>query len=299
MKILITGGSGLVGSSLINVLLGMNYDVAILTRNPSSNLNINQYFWDPSKFLIDEDALIDIDCIVHLAGTNISDNRWTKKQKQIIYSSRVESAEFLYQKIKELDVPLKSFVSSSAVGCYGTITTDQIYTEQDHNADDYLGQLCTMWETKADQFINLGCKVSKVRTGIVLSSKGGVLPKMIFPFNWCLGAALGSGNQFIPWIHIDDLCAIFTNIINENIPSGVYNGVAPETITNNDLTCIIAKELNMPLWLPNIPSWVLKIIFGEMSSILLNGSRVSSKKLIQSGFEFKYLTIRSAIHSLI
>ena len=299
MKILITGGSGLVGSSLINVLLGMNYDVAILTRNPSSNLNINQYFWDPSKFLIDEDALIDIDCIVHLAGTNISDNRWTKKQKQIIYSSRVESAEFLYQKIKELDIPLKSFVSSSAVGCYGTTTSDQIYTEQDHNADDYLGQLCTQWEAKADQFINLGCKVSKVRTGIVLSSKGGALPKMMFPINWCLGAALGSGKQFVPWIHIDDLCAIYTNLINETIPSGVYNGVAPETITNSELTRIMAEVINKPLWFPNIPSWVLKIIFGEMSSILTNGSRISSKKLIQSGFNFKYLSIRSAINNLI
>ena len=241
MKILITGGSGLVGSSLTKVLLGMNYDVAILTRNPSSDLDVKQYFWDPSKLLIDEDALIGVDCIVHLAGTNISDSRWTKKQKQKIYSSRVESAEFLYQKIKELDIPLKSFVSSSAVGCYGTITSDQIYTEQDHNADDYLGQLCTQWEAKADQFINLGCKVSKVRTGIVLSSKGGALPKMMFPINWCLGAALGSGKQFIPWIHIDDLCAIYTNLINEYIPSGVYNGVAPETITNNDLTCIIAE----------------------------------------------------------
>ena len=299
MKILITGGSGLVGSSLINVLLGMNYDVAILTRNPSSNLNINQYFWDPSKFLIDEDALIDIDCIVHLAGTNISDNRWTKKQKQIIYSSRVESAEFLYQKIKELDIPLKSFVSSSAVGCYGTTTSDQIYTEQDHNADDYLGQLCTQWEAKADQFINLGCKVSKVRTGIVLSSKGGALPKMMFPINWCLGAALGSGKQFVPWIHIDDLCAIYTNLINETFPSGVYNVVAPETITNSELTRIMAEVINKPLWFPNIPSWVLKIIFGEMSTILTNGSRISSKKLIQSGFNFKYLSIRSAINNLI
>ena len=249
--------------------------------------------------LIDENALIDVDCIVHLAGTNISNRRWTKKQKKEIYSSRVESTEFLYQKIKELDISLKSFVSSSAVGFYGTITSDQIYTEQDHNADDYLGQLCTHWETKADQFINLGCKVSKVRTGIVLSSKGGALPKMMFPINLCLGAALGSGKQFIPWIHIDDLCAIYTNLINEYMPSGVYNGVAPETITNNDLTCIIAEELNKPIWLPNIPSWVLKIIFGEMSSILLNGSRVSSKKLIQSGFEFKYLSIRSAIHNLI
>ena len=299
MKILITGGSGLVGLSLTKVLLEMNYDVAILTRNPSSDIDVKQYFWEPSKLLIDEDALIGVDCIVHLAGTNISDRWWTKKQKHKIYSSRVDSAEFLYQKIKELDIPLKSFVSSSAVGFYGTITSDQIYTEQDHNLDDYLGQLCTQWEAKADQFIKLGCKVSKVRTGIVLSSKGGALPKMMFPINWCFGAALGSGKQFIPWIHIDDLCAIYTNLINEYMPSGVYNGVAPETITNNDLTCIIAEELNKPIWLPNIPSWVLKIIFGEMSSILLNGSRVSSKKLIQSGFEFKYLSIRSAIHNLI
>ena len=272
MKILITGGSGLVGSSLTKVLLEKNYD---------------------------EDALIDVDCIVHLAGTNISDHRWTKKQKQKIYSSRVESAEFLYQKIKELDIPLKSFVSSSAVGWYGAITSDQIYTEQDHNADDYLGQLCTQWEAKADQFINLGCKVSKVRTGIVLSSKGGALPKMMFPIIWWLGAALGSGKQFIPWIHIDDLCAIYANLINEHIPSGVYNGVAPEAITNNDFTCIIAEVLNKPLWLPNIPSWVLKIIFGKMASILLDGSRISSKKLIQSGFKFKYLSIRSAINNLI
>ena len=299
MKILITGGSGLVGFSLTKVLLGMNYDVAILTRNPSSDIDVKQYFWDPSKLLIDEDALIGVDCIVHLAGTNISDSRWTKKQKHKIYSSRVGSAEFLYQKIKELGIPLKSFVSSSAVGCYGTITSDQIYTEQDHNADDYLGQLCTQWEAKADQFINLGCKVSKVRTGIVLSSKGGALPKMMFPIIWWLGAALGSGKQFIPWIHIDDLCAIYANLINEHIPSGVYNGVAPVTITNNDFTCIIAEVLNKPLWLPNIPSWVLKIIFGEMASILLNGSRVSSKKLIQSGFQFKYFSIRSAINNLI
>ena len=299
MKILITGGSGLVGFSLTKVLLGMNYDVAILTRNLSSSIDVKQYFWDPSKLLIDEDALIGVDCIVHLAGTNISDSRWTKKQKHKIYSSRVESAEFLYHKIKELNIPLKSFVSSSAVGCYGTLTSDQTYTEQDHNADDYLGQLCTQWEAKADQFINLGCRVSKVRTGIVLSSKGGVLPKMMFPINWCLGAALGSGKQFIPWIHIDDLCAIYAAIINEDISHGVYNGVAPEAITNDDFTCIIAEVLNKPLWLPNIPSWVLKIIFGEMSSILTKGSRICSKKLIKSGYQFKYLSIKSAIHDLI
>lgn len=299
MKILITGGSGLVGTSLTKVLLELNYDVAILTRNPSIKRDVKQYFWDPSKLLIDEDAFIDVDCVVHLAGTNISNRRWTKKQKTEIYSSRVESAEFLYQKIKELDIPLKSFVTSSAVGYYGTIISDKIYTEQDHNSDDYLGQLCSHWETKADQFVNLGCKVSKVRTGIVLSSKGGALPKMTFPINWYIGAALGSGKQFIPWIHIDDLCAIYTSLINEYIPSGVYNGVAPVAITNNDLISIIAEVLNKPLWLPNIPSWVLKIIFGEMSSILINGSRISSKKLIQSGFQFNYISFTSAIQNLI
>lgn len=299
MKILITGGSGLVGSSLTRLLLEMKHDVAILTRNPSSDLDVKQYFWDPSKLLIDEDALIDVDCIVHLAGTNISDRRWTNKQKQKIYSSRVESAEFLFQKIKELHIPLKSFVSSSAVGCYGTITTDQIYTEQDHLSDDYLGQLCAQWEAKADQFVNLGCKVSKVRTGIVLSSEGGALPKMMFPIVWGVGAALGSGKQFIPWIHIDDLCVIYAALINEDIPHGVYNGVAPETLTNNDFTRIIAETLNKSLWLPNVPSWVLKTVFGKMATILLNGSRVSSTKLIQSGFQFKFLSIRSAIHNLI
>lgn len=299
MKILITGGSGLVGSSLTKVLLDMNYDVAILTRNPSSDLEVKQYFWDPSKFLIDEDALIDVDCIVHLAGTNISDRRWTNKQKQKIYSSRVESAEFLFQKIKELHIPLKSFVSSSAIGCYGLITTDQIYTEQDDCSDDYLGQLCAQWEAKADQFVNLGCKVSKVRTGIVLSSEGGALPKMMFPILWGVGAALGSGKQFIPWIHTDDLCAIYAALINEDIPHGVYNGVAPGTVTNNDFTRIIAETLNKPLWLPNVPSWVLKTIFGKMATILLNGSRASSTKLIQSGFQFKFLSIRSAILNLI
>lgn len=299
MKILITGGSGLVGSSLTKVLLDMNYDVAILTRNPSSDLDVKQYFWDPSKLLIDEDALIDIDCIVHLAGTNISDRRWTKKQKQKIYSSRVESAEFLFQKIKELHIPLKSFVSSSAIGCYGSITTDQIFKEQDDYSNDYLGQLCAQWEATADQFANLGCEVSKVRTGIVLSSEGGALPKMMFPIFWGVGAALGSGKQFIPWIHIDDLCAIYAALINEDIPYGVYNGVAPETVTNNDFTRIIAETLNKPLWLPNVPSWLLKIIFGKMATILLYGSRASSTKLIQSGFQFKFLSIRSAILNLI
>ena len=299
MNILITGGTGLVGLALSKALKRIGYDIAVLTRKPNDQLDVKQYFWDPYNAEIDEDAFEDLDCIIHLAGANIADRRWTKKRKKEIYSSRVESAQFLFRKIKELKVPLKSFISSSAVGWYGAISNDEIYTEQAPCANDFLGQLCKQWEIAADQFAALCCTVSKVRTGIVLSSEGGALAKMKKPIIWGQGAALGSGKQYMPWIHIDDLCAIYIHIIQEIIPPGVYNGVAPESVTNEDLTKLLAQALNKPLWMPNIPSWALYMLFGQMSSILLNGSRVSVDKLCQNGFEFKYPKLRQAIAGFI
>ncbi len=299
MKLLITGGSGMVGSSLVQTLLAEKHDVAILTRTISRDLDVKQYFWDPSKLLIDTSAFEGIDCLIHLAGANVSDRRWTSIQKEIIHLSRVESANFLFQKIKALKIPLKSFITSSAVGCYGTFTSVKIFSEQDHFAQDFLGDLCAKWEAAADQFTTLGCQVSKVRTGVVLASNGGALPKMIKPISLGVGSTLGSGKQYFPWIHVKDLCGIYVQLVSNSLPSGVYNGVAPESITNNELTQIIAEMLKKPLWLPNIPSWVLKIIFGNMASILLEGSKVSSEKLIDSGFEFDYPSIRSALNDLV
>jgi len=299
MNILITGGTGLVGLALSKALKRIGYDIAVLTRKLNDELDVKQYVWDPYNAEIDEDAFEDLDCIIHLAGANIAERRWTKKRKKEIYSSRVESAQFLFRKIKELKVPLKSFISSSAVGWYGAISNDEIYTEQAPCANDFLGQLCKQWEIAADQFAALGCTVSKVRTGIVLSSEGGALVKMTKPIIWGQGAALGSGKQYMPWIHIDDLCAIYIHIIQEIIPSGVYNGVAPESVTNEGLTKLLAQALDKPLWMPNIPSWALYMLFGQMSSIFLNGSRVSSDKLCQNGFEFKYPKLRQAIAGFI
>lgn len=299
MKLLITGGSGLVGSFLVQTLLAEKHDVAILTRTISSDLDVRQYFWDPSRLLIDTAALEGIDYLIHLAGANVSGLRWTSSQRKMIYSSRVESANFLFHKIKELKIPLKSFITSSAVGFYGTFTSGKIFSEQDNFAQDFLGALCVKWEAAADQFTQLGCQVSKVRTGVVLASDGGALPKMIKPIILGVGSALGSGKQYFPWIHVKDLCRIYVQLVSNSLPYGVYNGVAPESITNKELTQIIADRLNKPLWLPNIPSWVLKIIFGNMASILLEGSRVSSEKLIDFGFEFCYPSIRSALNDLL
>jgi len=299
MKILITGGTGLVGSALSKALQGKGHDVAILTRTPDRKSDFKLFFWDPDHDEIDEDAFEDLDCIIHLAGANISEKRWTNKYRQEIYSSRVESAQFLYRKIKELKVPLKSFISSSAIGWYGALTNDEIYTEQDPCAKDFLGQLSKQWELAAEQFTDLGCVVSKVRTGIVLSPEGGALPKMTKPIIWGQGAPLGSGRQYMPWIHVDDLCAIYIHLVEGVLPAGVYNGVAPEFVTNEDLTRLLAQALEKPLWMPNIPSWALYMLFGKMSSILLNGSRVSADKLCQSGFKFKYPNIQSAVASII
>lgn len=299
MKILITGGSGLVGTALSKTLERRGHDIAILTRNINNKVEYKQYLWDPLRAEIDVLAIKNLDCIIHLAGARIGQKRWTKKYKEELLSSRVDSAQFLLQKIKELNVPLKYFISSSAIGWYGVKTTDEIYTEEAKASNHFLGQLCERWEQVADAFELLGCQVSKVRTGIVFSEYGGALAKLSKPILWGQGAALGSGRQYMAWIHVDDLCEIYAQLVEGLIPPGVYNGVAPDHITNDNLTKLLARALDRHLWLPNIPTWIINMLFGEMSSIMLNGSRVSSKKLIEHGFDFKYPTITEALARII
>lgn len=298
MKILITGGSGLIGKVLTQSLQDAGHEVAILTRRLDSKSTVTQYLWNPNRKEIDADALSGVEAIVHLAGANIAEKRWTKQRWEEIYSSRVASAQFLYEKVKECKIPLKSFISSSAIGWYGAATSEEVFTEEADYADDVLGALSMAWELAADQFLDLGCSVSKVRTGIVLTNEGGALPKMTKPILMGIGSSLGSGKQYMPWIHLDDLCAVYTQLVEHQLPAGVYNGVAPESITNRDLTKLLAKVLHRPLWLPNVPSFLLSLIFGEMATILLNGSRVSANKLIENGFQFKHPKTREAIEEI-
>ena len=291
-KILITGGTGLVGTHLTKKLIEQNFEVAILTRNPKQK---NEFKWDISKGYVDEKAFENIDFIIHLAGAGIADERWSEKRKQIIITSRVASANLLFSKVKDLKIPLKKFISASATGFYGAITTDKIFTEKDIAANDFLGNVCVLWENAALQFEKQNIKTTILRTGIVLSKNGGALAKMKTP----IIAPIGSGKQFIPWIHIDDLCEMYLKAIKDEKMIGIFNAVAPEHQTSKAFSKSLSKSIER-FFLPiGVPAFLLKLLFGNMAVILLKGSRVSSKKIIKNGFTFQYPTLKKAFKNLL
>ncbi|MHB0756779.1 TIGR01777 family oxidoreductase [Polaribacter sp. M15] len=289
-KILITGGTGLVGSKLTQLLIDKNHDVVILSRNPKKE---NEFKWDISEDYIDEKAFNNIDYIIHLAGAGIADERWTDKRKKIIIDSRVKTANLLYQKIKTLKIDIKGFISASGSGYYGAVTSDKIFTETDASGDDFLGEVCVLWEDAAHQFKTLKIPVTILRTGVVLSKKGGALDKMRTP----IVAPLGSGKQYMPWIHINDLCEMYLKAIEDDL-TGIFNAVSPEHHNSTSFSKLLAKSINRPyIGLP-IPSFMLKLVFGDMAKILLEGSRISAKKIEKNGYSFRFKTLQKALDNL-
>ncbi|WP_218599569.1 TIGR01777 family oxidoreductase [Polaribacter sp. NJDZ03] len=289
-KIIITGGTGLVGKRLSKLLIDKNHEVVILSRNPKEE---NEFKWDISSNYIDEIALLDTDYIIHLAGAGIADKRWTKERKQIIIDSRVKSANLLYDKINELKINLKGFISASGVGYYGAVTTDKIYEETDKAGTDFLGEVCQKWENAAQQFSTKNIPVTILRTGVVLTDKGGALDKMKTP----IITPLGSGKQFLPWIHLDDLCAIYIKVIDDNL-EGVFNAVAPEHHTSKTFSKELAKSIGKPYLGIGVPSFMLKLVFGDMAKILLEGSKISAKKIEKNGYSFRFKTLKKALNNL-
>jgi uncharacterized protein (TIGR01777 family) len=298
-KVLITGGSGLVGKHLSKKLKEKNFSVSILSTTHKPGETHYTYLWNIDKNEIDEKAIDGIDYIVHLAGANIGDKRWTKKRKQLIVESRVKSTQLIFNTISGRNKKMKAFISASAVGHYGAITSDKIFTEEDDSANDFLGETCKLWEQAADQFNKLGVRVVIIRTGVVLTKQDGALAKMITPIKLGIGSELGNGNQYIPWIHIDDLCNIYIKAIEDIKMNGAYNAVAPEHKTNKEFNKSLAIILNRPFWFPNIPAFIIKLILGKMSDIVLKGSRASSEKIINTGFVFKFPDLKSALMNLI
>ncbi|WP_299012302.1 TIGR01777 family oxidoreductase [uncultured Polaribacter sp.] len=288
-KILITGGTGLVGTRLTALLLEKNHEVRILTRNPNAK---NEFHWDYSKSYVDEKALENIDYIIHLAGAGIADKRWTADRKKVIIDSRVATANLLFDKIKEHNIALKGFISASGSNFYGAKTTDTIYTEEHNAGEDFLGDVCVKWEAAANQFSKLEIPVTILRTGIVLSQKGGALEKMKTP----IVSPLGSGNQYLSWIHIDDLCGIYVKAVEEEF-NGTYNTVAPEFHTSKTFSKILANVIKRPFLPIAVPGFLLKLVFGELAVILLEGSKLSSKK-IEKTYTFNYPTLKEALKSL-
>lgn len=297
-EVVLITGSGIIAQHLGKMLESHNFSVRYLSR---AKKGVNYSVWNLDNNFIEEGAFKNVQHIIHLAGAGITDKRWTKKRKEEIISSRVDSTKLIYKTLKKGNTKIKTFISASAVGYYGAKTTENIYTEKSLQGDDFLGDVCSQWERTVDSIktLNKHCRIVKIRIAIVLSKKGGALKKMIQPVKFYLGAPLGSGNQYMPWIHIDDLCDIFIFSIKNNEIIGAYNAVAPEHINNSDLTKVIAQKLKKPLFLPNFPSLFLKLIFGKMSIIFLGGSRVSSDKIMNAGFDFKYKTISDALENLL
>jgi len=299
--VLITGGTGLIGTQLSKLLFDKGYHVRILSRskNKEQNNNYHYYTWNVSKKEIDIAALKNVHYVIHLAGAGIAENRWTATRKKHIVDSRVDSALLLFDALQQINHRPLKFISASGIGYYGAVTSDTIFTEKDPNYDDFLGNTCKVWEQSSLKFEESGIKTSILRTGIVLSKEGGALEKLLQTFKFRFAAALGDGQQYMPWIHINDLCQLYLHAIESPEFTGIYNAVSSEHVTNYEFTKALIKRHKNAILLPNVPSLLLKIILGTMSKMVLQGSRVSSKKLENTGFEFQYNTLGKALKSLI
>lgn len=296
MNVLITGGSGLVGQTLTSILEEKGFEVAILSRSVKPGSKIRQFLWDVDKGQIDQAALSWADHIVHLAGETVG-QRWTKATKERILSSRIKSTELLYEELRTGDYNIKSFVSASAIGYYGDTGESEV-NEQSAIGEDYLADVVQQWENAVEKVKPYVENLAKLRIGIVLSAKGGALEKMVLPIRWGVGSPLGSGKQWMSWIDLEDLCQMFAFAIEQGL-NRTYNAVAPYPVTNKVMTKAIARQLSRPVWLPNVPAFALKTILGEMSSIVLTGSKVSSLAIQKEGFKFEHETIESSLAHLL
>ncbi len=298
-KILIAGGSGLVGSYLVKGLRDKGYEPIVLTRSPKIQRDYKTFAWNPAKAYIDKDAFDGVKIIVNLSGANIGEGRWTKARKREIIESRLKSTQLLYKTAKELKTKPDKYISASATGIYGAVSVDHIFTEEDAAADDFLGQVCARWEDEAESFSELGSDLVKLRLGIVLDNNDGALKRMVLPTNLYMGTALGSGKQYIPWIHPVDLTGIFLKAIEDKKIKGSYNVVSPSFVTNKEFMKTLSSVLEKPFIGLNAPSPIIKLLFGEMSDLILEGSRVSSKKIIDAAYRFVYTDLEEALNNIL
>jgi uncharacterized protein len=296
--VLITGASGLVGARLTEMLLAKGYAVRHLGRKRKKDNNVETFTWDIHKRAIEKEAFENVDAVVHLAGAGVADKKWTAERKKEIIDSRVQSAQLIFETLKNSRVRPRAFISASAIGYYGTDDGSHLFVEANPSGHDFLSEVTRLWEQSADRFSDLGMRVVKIRIGVVLSDKGGALQPMAKTVKAFIGSPLGSGKQYMSWIHIDDLCQTFVDAIANESMKGAYNCVAPEPVTNKRFMEAVGKALGRPVVLPKVPPFVLKMLLGEMSTIVLDGSRVSSAKLQETGFRFKFPQLEEALANL-
>lgn len=286
-KVLITGGTGLIGKRLTTLLLKKGYEVAYLTRTKSNIPFVKVYEWDVKNDYIEAGALEKTNYLIHLAGAGVADEKWTEERKKEIFSSRTDSIELISRRLKKLNIIPKAFISASGSSYYGEDTGDIQHTEMSPPGKDFLSEVTIEWEKAADSVKQLGVRTVKLRTGIVLSNDGGAVPKMAQPAKYGFGAPLGSGKQWLSWIHIDDLCRLYIECMEKDSWEGAYNAVAFPPATNEYFTKQICKALDKPQWLPNVPSFALRLVFGEMANVVLGSNYVINQR-IKDETDFKY-----------
>ena len=300
MRVLITGATGLIGQEMVKLCHEKDIKVNYLTTSKSKIVqeeNYKGFYWNPKAKEIDADCFKGVDTIVHLAGATVS-KRWTPSYKKEILSSRTETTALLVNTLRESTHTVKQVVSASAIGIYPDSLIN--YYDESHNeiSSSFLGQVVSVWEQASDEFLKLNITVSKIRIGLVLSNKGGALMEIVKPIKFGLGAAFGNGKQWQSWIHIHDLANLFLYVLQNNL-SGVFDGVAPNPTSNSELTKTAASVLHKPLFMPNIPKFFMKLILGEMHILLFESQRVSSKKIADEGFLFKFNYLEPALNNLL
>lgn len=296
-KILISGGSGMIGMQLSKLLSENGYEVAHLTRSKKANYPYKQFEWDINKQKIEDEAILFADAIIHLAGAGVVDEKWTEERKKTIIKSRTDSAQLLKTALAKQDKKIEHFIGASGINYYGMDTGNQLMTETDPSGEGFLPYVCEKWEEAADEIGALGIKTAKIRIGIVLSDKGGALKQLAMPIKFGVGAPLGSGDQFMSWIHIDDLCRLFLHLLKNNL-SGTFNGVAPNPVSNKTLTQAVAQQLKKPLWLPKVPPFAMKLILSDRADMVLGGVKASSEKVEATGFKFLFDEVKKALKDI-
>ncbi|MGV3656932.1 MAG: TIGR01777 family oxidoreductase [Chitinophagaceae bacterium] len=300
--ILVTGGTGMIGKSLTTLLVKRGHHVIILSRQKknSTEKNISYAQWYPAAQTIDAAAVQQADYIVHLAGANVGEGRWTEKRKKEIRDSRVQSGNLLVKALQENENRVKAVISMSAIGWYGAdaqVPNPQPFVEEDQPDNSFLGVTCQQWEAAIAPVEQLGKRLVIFRTGIVLSNEGGAYKEFKRPVQLGVATILGSGTQVISWIHIDDMVRLLLFAIENETLKGVYNAVAPQPVTNREMVTQIGKQKGFFIPVP-VPSFALKIALGEMSVEVLKSATVSSKKIESAGFTFQYPTIAQAVKNL-
>ena len=305
--VLLTGGTGMIGTHLQKILIDKGYAVIVLERDNAkekllSSKNITYAKWNVEKAEIDKNAIASADYIIHLAGANVAEKRWTDERKKEIVESRTKSGDLLVKSLKEIPNKIKAVISASAIGWYGADTTQSLqrgFKESAPAANDFLGETCKFWEASIQPVEQSNKRLAVLRFGVVLSNSGGALPEFKKPLKFGVAGILGDGKQIISWIHVDDLCRLLLFAMEQENITGVYNAVAPKPVSNKTLTLQLAKNMRGKFHIPmHVPAFALKLALGEMSTEVLKSAAVNSDKISSAGFKFLYPSVEAALEDL-